>query len=298
MDQNPILWFAWFTVAIIAPVLSQSIDFCSNDDHPLVSSPQIGVALSYSFYDQWTQNPSDATSMCRNHDQFFANGNDRIAAISYGAFSNSEACGACINVTSTSTGNSVVLSVIETINRANPGDLQVSQRILNQLAGQTVYQIPTSYTFIECPAQVVEGNLKYQFSVGSNVDSSSMFISNAKIPIREVSANSYWLAREAGGPFGSMYWKMPPAIKFPIQIRAIGSTNEEIKFTVPSFANFEIVDTVVQFSGQCFAPRDSSTDPSTSGSTDEFDSSSSSTIGSVFYILVSILAAAALFVVA
>lgn len=144
--------------------------------------PYAGNVVQYALFDKWLiQGPAaQTTAACQNQDPFFDNNDDRFASVNYAPFQNGAACGACINVTS-STGYSEVLTVIDSTNNVNPGDILVSSSTGKRLGGDGT---TISFAFVKC---AVQGTIKYRFSVGATASNSpSIGFSNFVVGISAV----------------------------------------------------------------------------------------------------------------
>lgn len=242
-------------------VLSLSGHVFADVNTCVADTPYSGTALAFPLYDQWLeQTPTVGTSVCQNHAQFYANNNDKFAAIGYAYFDESTACGTCIEVTSVY-GEKEILTVTDPLNTVNPGDIQLPLRVVQRLADGNVLvdnSVKVTWKFIECPNTVLKGaDLLYSFNEGSRTDNMAQLkISNSIVGIRGVElkrGNAFIpLARQSGGVYGSMYFSLPQGVQeLPYTVRVTSATYETVEFDITAIDTAE-KDAGVRFTGACF----------------------------------------------
>lgn len=109
-------------------------------------------------------------------------------------------CDACILIV-TDAGRSLVARVVTYGVEAEPGDIDVSPSVFDELhLGE--YPRSMTWSFASCPDT---GKLRYEFQTGANVWWTSLWVRNPKLPIRKVEVRSsnhadfFELRRETDG---------------------------------------------------------------------------------------------------
>ncbi len=127
-------------------------------------------------------------------------GGEYLAGVSNEYSQRGGVCDACILI-KTATGHSIVARVVTFGDEQEPGDIDVSPNVYDEI-NEGEYPRTMTWEFAKCPDT---GNLSYEFKTGSNPYWTALWVRNPRVPITsvEVQAESdaayVTLARETDG---------------------------------------------------------------------------------------------------
>jgi len=171
-------------------------------------------------------------------------GGEYLAGVSNTFAGGGAVCDSCIRIT-TQTGRSIVARVVTYGVTNGPNDLDVSPSVYQALnTGE--YPRTMSWQFTACPDT---GPMYYEFQTGANIDWTSFWVRNQKVPVTKVEVLSakhttfFELRRETDGTLNDDHGFGAGAFT----LRITGMDGQVLTETIPSFSPGQLITSTQQF---------------------------------------------------
>ncbi|WP_240491694.1 expansin EXLX1 family cellulose-binding protein [Flavivirga aquatica] len=165
-------------------------------------------------------------------------------------YDGSQACGACIEVTS-SINKSVILKVVDRCPECDEGDVDIHQDAFKLIEDPIKGRIPISWKFVPCPLKNNDKSILINFKSGSSQYWTAIQFRNIKYAIKKLEY------KQASGNWKTIdrvlfnFFIEPSGIASPMNLRATSVLGEELVFTNVSINLNEDIQTNQQFSNNC-----------------------------------------------
>jgi len=113
-------------------------------------------------------------------------GGEYLAGVSGGLAEGGGICDACIRIT-TGSGKSIVARVVTYGDTKEPGDIDVSRSVYDDLNPADAYPRPMTWQLAKCPEA---GTLRYEWQTEANVWWTSLWVRNPRVPLSKVEVKS------------------------------------------------------------------------------------------------------------
>ncbi len=171
-----------------------------------------------------------------------AAGDFNHAAMNHTDYNNSQACGACAQVTSKATGKSVIVKIVDRCPECKPGDIDLTQQMFAKIDNPTKGRIAITWKYVPCPLKT--NSIKVHLKSGTSIHWTAFQLRNLRYAVTklEYKKGNQWIniKRE---PFN--FFIETSGIASPATLRATSVLGEQLIFNnifIPSNAGQAVPD--------------------------------------------------------
>ncbi|HAS45524.1 MAG TPA: hypothetical protein DCS93_33880, partial [Microscillaceae bacterium] len=106
------------------------------------------------------------------------------AAMNHTDYDNSQACGACAEVTSKATGRSVIVKIVDRCPECKPGDIDLTQQMFAKIDNPTKGRIAITWKYVPCPLK--SNSIKLHLKTGTSIHWTAFQLRNLRYAVAKL----------------------------------------------------------------------------------------------------------------